>query len=285
MLASSLRFVAPLTTLVVLGCSALPEKKDQPKIRTQALERWLGAQLPQTRDALDHGRAVAALNSAGISSVHSARLVELLAEARERRDEEDILTKTQAAVVFTPKLRVAQAALVQSFSLRNLFQMLNPASDPEDVREAWTSAIALDPVLHRPVGVRLPDGSLRSRTDYDTTFFTAEERELLVEYLVDEQLNDRTWLSRTDILSLDIGITAPAISIGDNGEEFDERVDKGFPQFLLGLGLSYRGFQASGGVMLYRDSAGDFEQAGYGAVSIELFSTYLGLKRALEDKK
>ena len=248
------------------------------------LQRWMQEQPSFAIDGFlaaseghHHGDAVAMISSEVLAEKYVATLAKAEEAIVARRAMEESLTRTTAALIFTPELRVAQPALIQSFSIRNLFQLASPDSDPDDVR----AQVRTD--LLRTQGVAVLHSG-RS-TDIDLRALTPKQFEHVVDAVVAERLRERTWLTRADILSLDIGIAAGAAGVGNTGRRYDREVDKDFPQFLFGGGLHFGPLEFSAGIMLYRDPQSRFEEAFYAGVSIDLFEAHFGLKKlvGLED--
>ena len=105
-------------------------------------------------------------------------------------------------------------------------------------------------------------------------------RRVIEDDIAQERLNDLPWITRLDILSLDVGIAHPEITIGVEGEDskFRSRVDVDVPEFLFGLGIHFGSLSASFGTMVYRkETDGELGNAFYLAVNVDLYKTTLNL--------
>ncbi len=199
-------------------------------------------------------------------------------------------TRTTAAFAFVPRLKAVQPALVQSFSLRNFLQVFNAESDPDDIRKFVKKELRLDPIVEinprrqdpskPPVLSNEEKNKVKSSTEgyYDTSVLNTTEFDLLANSMAEVRLNERAWWTKENIISLDIGLTSPALSVGEGDNEFFEsRVDSSFPQFLFGAGLHFDSFEISGGLMIYKSEiSGSLKDTFYVSLAIDLYSTNLG---------
>ena len=197
---------------------------------------------------------------------------------KENRTEEGWLTRTAAAIVFVPELQVAQPALIQSFSIRNVLQALHPSWDPVDQRN-WTVRALNSGILSSDPDITMvckPDdqevwSDFEKLTATDKTAF-----DFIVDHIVDDRMARNWALVNNDILSWDIGLTTEPI--GGPSDEFERKVDPNLPQFLFGGGIHFRNFELSVGTMLFRsvDSDEDFRTRIYFSISVDLFSRTFG---------
>ena len=206
------------------------------------------------------------------------------AERLKNLELENIGTRTQASLIFVPKLDVAQPAVIQSLSLRNFFQFFNPDSDPTNVRNKVWNEIADNPYI------KITDYSngASQKVTYDVSKLTTKTmRQLVVEHIVDQRLKERWSHTALDLFSVDIGLTAPSTTIGTGGDTFDNDVDKDFPEFLFGGGIHYEAFSLSFGSVLYRNEKQHFKTSFYVGLSIDLYKTTLpalGTDKQVQDQ-
>jgi len=201
-------------------------------------------------------------------------------ELNEKRAGQDgYLTKTQASLVLLPNLNMFQPAVIQSFSLRNIFQAFNPNSDPTDVR----AEVETDLARKRIVTVEYEYEHKDKHPDaFDMNRLSPEQFQLAVDAIADERLAHRWWHTRADLFSLDVGLAHPDVAVGNNSKSFKRRVDEGLPEFLFGGGVHFGSLELSSGVVLYRQdggtsagnsdaTAGDFRVAYYIGFTLEIF--------------
>ncbi len=200
------------------------------------------------------------------------------------------LTKTQASALLIPNLNMFQPAVIQSFSLRNIFQAFNPNSDPVDVRAQVESDLARLRFIEIAYGER----KNRRKEKIDTSQLNSEQFDLAVDSVVEERLAGRWWHTRADLFSFDVGLTHPDLSIGEESRTFARRVDDRLPEFIFGGGIHFGALELSSGVVLYRTgqnlkddatdedrksaaSIGDFKLDFYIGFSLEIFQKNLRL--------
>jgi hypothetical protein len=202
-----------------------------------------------------------AIENSNINLIKQSFFEEYERIRHEEIESEGVFTSTRAAVTFVPGLDVAQPSLIQSFSLRNLFQYLVESWDPEDIR----AGVSRD----------LLERGDQFKTNDSTFLKNGATLTYAVDRITSERIKNQSKIVRENIFSWDIGLAASG-TIGGSSTDFDNRVDSDFPQFLFGGGVHIGAFELSVGTTLYRNNDDDFKTNGYFGLSIELFNTVLG---------
>lgn len=262
------------------GCSGI-------KVRATKDEEWVAAyhkferqrpkEVEEARKVVDPAAAAAPREKNFAQRFLDDYNKQVADDVQARRDEfNGYKTRTAASLIFVPELRVVQPALVQSFSIRNFIQTFQPNWDPVDQRTkvmreatlylsgATGSTSSLQPVAKATL----------NRFKTANPNYTHDELNLFAEMVVEERQKSNYWWTRSDILSIDVGL-ATNVTLGDASAKFEKRVDEDMPMFLFGGGLHWGGFEASAGGLLFREKSEGFDVTYYVGLSIDLFQTVI----------